>query len=668
MLQPNEFRYTLTIPASDKKDYVLLTAPVGWEDNTEVEFNRSETQAGMIRNITVPLEFTFEGAKLLRNQFYRFGAQSVVYIHIEKLNTSTWQYETAYYGRLDFSKPKDGLSTFTVNAVDADLSVKLKKFENTRYEIPVENGIDVELTPLKLVESAKFIFLPSLTDQQPGYTAITVEVNEVKSVVASVKDAGYRDDPSPDFSTSNDWFYTAQTDTTVNVKLEDVQGFVQSFLTGGNRFRLQLVKNNGTVVAEFFDISINNTVQGFSFSNELSVALTTGEKLFLYQRQDGTANSNTGFNWTNGTLSISYDTISPATKCKALRPLELFKQIVKKINGGFDYPIQSFLLQEWEQLTVTCGDAIRQLPDAKIKTTLAEFFKSISAVTCAGMAVENGKVTLEYRQSYFRNSKSVSMLDSKDVTIEPANDLLFNTIKTGYPNQTYDEVNGKDEVNSMQYYEVDVFGIQKELDISSIYRADAYGAQFLAINLEGKATTDNDADNDPFFLYVNKLPEVGGYYQVETATSAGYTIENVLAGDTYYNWRISPHRNLIRWGGYIRSIFYNNPGYQIRFTSGDKNVLMKSTGDGTFVVENSNVLIASLAPAYFQPYYAMFTTKLPYDFWRFINTGVYGYGDFTFRDVVLKGYFMNANIDLAMNSEREFKLLITSDNNLLELI
>lgn len=666
MIFPNTFRYTIVIPAVDS--YVLQFAPKGWEEKTEIAYKRSEVYFGQTKNVTVPLEFTRDGYEILLREYIQYNAQANAYIRIEKVNPTTQDYELAYYGKLDFSS--DALSvtddTFTLPAIDAGIEAKIKAFENTKFEFPVDvpEAIDLTLTPLTLIEKADFIFTPSELDQQPGYTGIEIVTNEIKSVNQSVKDVPYRTDTTPDFSTDGDWFYTAQVANTVKVSLIDVKGSIQSFFTGSNRFKLQLVKNDGTPVATFYDRTISNFAENFLINGTVDVPLLQGERLFLYQVIEGTLGSDTGFNWEEGQITASYSTQSPETKCKAFRPKYLFSQLLKKINGGFDVPVQSFLLDQWEQLTITSGDAIRQIEGAKVKTSFADFFKSISAVTCAGHSVEN-KVTLETRQSYFRNAKTISMLDSTEVSLKTATNLLFNKIKTGYPNKTYDEINGKDEINSTQEYVIDSVGTDKELDIRSVYRADAYGIEFLRINLEGKSTTDNDSDNDVFFVYANATPEIDGSYKPFT----NGTVTGVSAGNTFYNWYISPKRNLRRWGSFIRSVYYNNSGYQIRFTESEKNANVTTVVSGESVTENSNIFMSELDQPYFIPMYAEFDTNLPNDLWQYFNNAVYGYGEFMFKGYVFNGFFMEAEVELALNSPRRFKLLLTTDNkNLLNLI
>lgn len=256
------------------------------------------------------------------------------------------------------------------------------------------------------------------------------------------------------------------------------------------------------------------------------------------------------------------------------------------------------------------------------------------------------------------------MLDSTNVEISVAKDLIFNSIKAGYPNQTYDEINGKEEINSQQNYVIDSVGIVRELDIMSTYRADAYGIEFLRINLDGKSTTDSDSDNDVFFVYVERQAGTDGSFK----PFRDGDITGVSAGSSFYNWYISPKRNLKRWGAYLRSVYYNNDGYQIRFTQALKNANVTTSVFGNSVTENANVYMSELDAPYFIPLYADFDTKLPFDLWRYFESGVYGYGEFSFKDVVLQGFFIESDIDLALNSTRRFRLLLTVKNDLLQLV
>lgn len=669
MLQPKEFQYILEVPAI--AEYELQHAPAGWLDDTEVMFKRSEKYFGMVRSLTVPLKFTLDGAAILRSRFYDKGVQALVYLRINKLDPSTWTYLPAYYGKIDFSTAEDERDYFTVNAKDADMSLKIKAFENVKYEIPMddENAIDVQITPIKLVEKAEFIFTPSEPDPlAAGYMGLQLVNNEVKASKASAQEVEYRATNTFDFNTADDWFFRATTATNVKIKINDLAGVVSKGLDTESQFKISIAKSGAGDVLTLFNLTPESFL-GFNVDNyEQTIAVGAGEKLFIYQDYNNGNAFEKGFvigAEPIGEMTIEYETETPPSLCKAFRPKYVFEQLIKKMNGGFNYPVQSFLLDEWQQLTITCGDAIRQIPGAKLKLSFTDFYKSINALLSTGHAVENGTATIERKSSFYRNFKAIDLPDAKDVKITPATDLMYNSFKVGYADQKYDEINGRDEVNSQQNYVVDVTEPQRELDLMSVIRADAYGIEFLRINLEGKNSTDSDSDNDAFFIYVKPQPEDGEtYYQPLPAD----TITGVSAGTTYYNWIISPSRNLRRHGAYIRSIFFGGEGYQIRFASALKNTAMVATYNGTGYQEGVNINISELDAPFFMPFYAELTTDLPNDVWKFINTGVYGYAKFPYIGHDLTGYAIEVSTDLAKNSEREFKFLLKIGNTFAPLV
>ncbi len=94
----------------------------------------------------------------------------------------------------------------------------------------------------------------------------------------------------------------------------------------------------------------------------------------------------------------------------------------------------------------------------------------------------------------------------KDFQVSVAEDLIYNTIKVGYPNQNYDDINGKDEFNTTHVYNTPLTRIAKELDLTSEYRADSYGIEFTRANLAGKKTTDSGTDNDVFIIQAVEKP------------------------------------------------------------------------------------------------------------------------------------------------------------------
>lgn len=102
-------------------------------------------------------------------------------------------------------------------------------------------------------------------------------------------------------------------------------------------------------------------------------------------------------------------------------------------------------------------------------------------------------------------------------------DRIFNTIKAGYRNNTYDNVNGLDEFNVQQMRKLPTTNEIKELDITCPARADMTGIELQRIKYFGQDSTDSASDNDTFMLNVKR----GGNFKYHDG------FFSVIDGDTF---------------------------------------------------------------------------------------------------------------------------------------
>jgi hypothetical protein len=132
---------------------------------------------------------------------------------------------------------------------------------------------------------------------------------------------------------------------------------------------------------------------------------------------------------------------------------------------------------------------------------------------------ENQNIFIEKLDYAFRQQVAFDLGEVDNLEIQPAEPYIYNTIKTGYRNQTYDKVNGLDEFNVTQQWQTDIKRVSKELDLTSPVRADMYGIELTRIELYGKKTTDSSSDNDTFMLDCVKGGQIilyDGPFQVES--------------------------------------------------------------------------------------------------------------------------------------------------------
>ena len=127
-------------------------------------------------------------------------------------------------------------------------------------------------------------------------------------------------------------------------------------------------------------------------------------------------------------------------------------------------------------------------------------------------------------------------------------------------------MNGRDEFRFTTEYTTGVDITDNVLELISPYRADAYGIEFLTQN-RGKDTTDDESDNDVFFVGATLSPSDKKYKLIRT----GWNVDGVLSPDTMFN--------TMYWQG---AMLKSNAGYIGMFTK----KLSYSSSDG-----NSDVVV-----------------------------------------------------------------------------
>lgn len=158
----------------------------------------------------------------------------------------------------------------------------------------------------------------------------------------------------------------------------------------------------------------------------------------------------------------------------------------------------------------------------------------------------------------------------------------------------------------------------------------------------------------------------GQVYDVLGADQYAY-ISGISTRSSSYNLDITPKKNLLRHGNYLKSM-QNGNGY-IRFASADKNAEF-STIDwtGKFIKENEDIYLPDVQGQLFTPILAKIRTKIPFNFHKIMNTSTRGYIEFSYLGNKYRGFPIEVSQDVARNSERELTLRLTANSNISRLI
>lgn len=669
-IQPHDFRFTLY---TEGKEWVLPQAPEGWEEST-LQWARSSEYFGMIRTFSVPLKFVLDGAWLLRRVMYREGVDGSAVLKIELLNRKTWVYDLLYEGDVDFSTFEDVLSSVEAKLMEMGISASIAAFSNVDYEWPVlpEDTVQVRLPGIDRIEtgsSALFALNANTFGYYPGVEIVSNELFTEKVIMQAQPFGIYIPPSTPGPGT---WFLEGQDPVTET----RVFGYFDYFhlVVPGYWYQIELVTGSNTTVAVLFTTQGTPPAQNRA-DFDITLNIPAGQQLWIMVKRYGSGSFIvTPFLRLDGaSVSVSYGITTEPSIISAYKPKRLFQMLIDRMHDE-EIEVQSGLLEQWDNLLITSGDAIRTITGAMIKTNFNDFFKSLNAVLNIGFGITNGVPIIEPKNYFFRPIlMALDLGDSvKDVSIRPAEEFMFNSIKAGYPNDDYDVDQGREEYNSGQIWATNIKRLQKQIDLSSVYRADQYGIEQLRITIldnerDNVNEVDKKNDNEVFFIHAQKTPGEDGIYDV-IGVEAYLNVSGISARSSSYNLGITPKKNLLRHADYLAGALYNNSA-DITFESADKNAELSTTSlTGVTVQENTDIAVSDLGDPLFLPFKVDLTTDLQFDAWKLLQNNSTGYIRFVWREFEFYGFLLDVSQNIERNSERAISLILTPNSDITKLI
>lgn len=680
-------------------DTVLSTAslkpldftPNGWT-KIQLQNIRNQTYFAIDRSFSVPLEYLKDGGQILKHIYYNFGVEAKVYMAIceQRLYFDAthygFYYTLLYRGEIDLANFKHDGTKVTVNIMEGGMVKLIKAYENTKYEIPIDvpEAIDIHIDGIELKQSSSYLLNNGNLENDLGGHTIDLQllnteaINALGAISQERKKTGNAVDVlwnlGERFLVSGANSVTVTLNWDFNVYVEYAPGSSPAF---GTRIILQcnvLESDSTRYLIPGIETGNNIDQKGggdplllynrtHNFKGSITFTAPANSRFVLYMSAASlAARELTFFTYDNdGDFSVSYTYTHPSTVIKALRPLYVFQQLVSKMSDGV-YTPQSTFLESIEDVVVTCGDAIRGIEGAKIKTSLRDFFTSYNSDFGIGMGMIGNTLRIEEKAYWVQYADFIDLGEVSKMKVSPATDLLINNIKNGSPNQTYDDVNGKQEFNTTQERSAPITRVAKDLNLISVYRKDCYGIEFTRLNLDGKTTTDNESDNDVFMIHIEDNPWPDGNFRLDRNLNAGTT--GLLTPSTVFNLYLTPARAIRRNGNYIRSLFYKLESKYLKFQTTDKNSAVVSGG----ITENADIEIASLDAPLFSCNYLEFETKVPIDLFEILSASPLKAFAGTWAGFSFVGITNKISMQPGDNAAQTFQLLAGPAVDLTQLI
>lgn len=660
----------------------LEFTPNGWT-KIQIQNQRNPTYFALDRSFSVPLEYLKDGGQILKHIYYNFGVEAKVFMAIceQRLffdNTQYGFYYTLLYkGEIDLANFKHDGTKVTVNIMEGGIIKYIKAYENTKYEIPVDvpDALQLYMDGVQFRYNTRFLSIQDVyTNASPFANLTHVDyylsfyniASEGTLVNVITQDIIRGVATGANYSTSDQWFIKALDTVSLNAHFKFTGTLFKSLGPFTMRFRLFLFDQNGNPVITLLDETKGPSGGFFPVNIDVqqTLNLNADDRLFLVLSIDSTSSATPlygSLSLDESTSDFSYDSAFRASTIKALRPLYVFQQLISKITDG-QYTGQSAFLDSIKDVVITCGDAIRGIDGAVIKTSLRDFFTSYNSDFGIGMGMLGNALRLEDKAFWVQYTDVIDLGEVSKMKVSPATDLIINNLKIGSPNQDYDDVNGKQEFNTTHEYSAPITRVAKELNLVSVYRKDCYGIEFTRLNLDGKDTTDNDSDNDVFMIHIEDNPRGDGFYHLDRALNAGAT--GLITPSTVFNLYLTPTRGVFRNGNYIRSLFYKLDAKYLMFQTTDKNDAVVAGG----LPENENIQIVAIGDPLFSCNYLEFETKVPVNIFELLNANPLKAFSGTWAGFSFVGIPDKVSAQPGDNASQTFKLLASPTTDLLPLI
>lgn len=511
----------------------LNEAPEGWERNT-IQFSRNNEFKGLIKSYTTPLKFFLEGAFILRSYFYLYGMESILYFIWLKLNINFgagMKYEGWYKGEPDFSTFKDGDTGVEISITEGGLykDIQSKKGTLDEYNLKKDpNAVSVLLDGMEIQQNGNYAVGDGALLYDNGQHCVDLNLIslELNGQITATSQTRRHFTNNADLL-ANSLPYLKTGDNVSDIKIESKFGVTVTLADGipanpaaGSRLLVRMFDDAGTAIGFQILDSWGGASNLYGIHHTCNINTTiaavppnTRLYLLMFLTIGGVIASGSGADevvfWTYDNADTDLFRTSYLFRYKssvviAQRAIDLGKRIISRISEDKS-TMKSDLLENDFNLLISSGDAIRGIDNPFIKTNLTEYHKSIDAVKCISLGIEDNNARLEKRNYSFQNSEIANLGQSSNLVLTTANNYVYNEIQNGYPVTDIGDANGRFSFCNTSIYSTPVKRISNVYNIISSYLADPFVIEIIRINLDKKTTTDGASDNKNFFIDAEKV-------------------------------------------------------------------------------------------------------------------------------------------------------------------
>lgn len=697
----------------------LKNDPDKWYE-TESRWARSASMFGVTRTLGTPYEYVNDATLILRHIAYTEGREGICQLEIDMTGNLTQTYIPYFLGDINFSQGTNTALRTVVDTIPGGLRALIDANIDVVQEIPILDADCVQVnmagmylqasynyTPLSGSQglnvgggSATGVLLPNAyIDREGAY-----ETGEGKG---QPKELFNFTGPLVPFNRFDEYHYKAYQSQEIvfeiahNVQVANDSGsvnpaiFVASLIHANNS---QTILSQQTIYqAVGGQIAAPGATTNFLFSGTSTpITMAENDRLYLIYyitTAAGSGSTDATVTWFGNptTSSPYYQRVKvkfqqKARPVKGYRHYQVFEKLIEKIGGAL-YSTSAPQLTDPAAVIVDsrpyhnivfCGDALRGLGDGsaaatapKIKTSLGDYLRDVKCSWGLHFGTEGDVAVINTMDHFFNAGSQIADLGVvKEFEDRSAEAIQYTSLKIGVREQTYDNLNGRDEPNTTQSYKFPMVRPGGELDLTTPYRYDMYGMANYQANLDNKQTTDSTSDNDVFVVEVDTTTTAGAFNLWRPASQLSAT--GLLYPDGAFNLTKTPKRCFDANAAWIAALCWNLGGKTITFQTTDKNPNVAVDMGSGLITENADVPVSSLPDPPFIPWFFNATCVPPEDLWELQETTPYGYYSFNVQAfdgtlIPLKGFTWEIRQFNARREDSQWTLLCHPDVDLTTL-
>lgn len=545
---------------------------------------------GVIRSFSTKFEFVNRSYELLKEEFeqHYLSAKAAIVFY---LRNNSWNWDKIFHCTLDFGTYSEDGMVVSINAVDDNLAAIIKAKRNILYEYPVADLYTRSLNydGLKFQYEAKYVLggntyesdgvqYVNITKVFGGTYAYTIPIYKLSnSELPSLDSPIIFSDAQFTESSLEEGVPFAEALADVHIDFNFTTDYYVHIYEGiVKNIKLRIFKKDSGGAIE--DVWSHYSDGFYKYINEIiPIDLIKGQKVyFMMELTFGAPISEGSFTknvvdvvFPNFSLGISFmsrintvniDVISPITVLGKL--LDSMTDSTETYSGLIDDYDPRMSMDRLSTSYVMAAESARGLPNAKLYTSYKKFCDWMEAEFGYVPVINENTVTFMHRDKLFTSTVVKDLgTEINDYEFSVNDSLIYSSVKVGYDKEDYDSVNGRDEFRFTNEFSTGLNLRDNTLSLISPYRADAYGIEFL-VQKRGEDTTDNDSDNDVFFVSCDQDGVNLKLYRAYTPSQ----LSGLLSPETMFNFQYSPRFMLEANKKYIGSCTG-----MLKFTSSDGN-------------------------------------------------------------------------------------------------